>query len=103
MEKKEKIKLALKIASVVFIFGVMFFISIPVGITSVVFGSVGFGLGYCSRHLRNQETFFKMLIDKKEDILAGKVVTLVVDTITNEAKVYVEDVSTESKPKKKKK
>ena len=79
------------------VFGGMFAISVPVGIASLCFCGLGFFCGYMCRQARIQQKFFDALIEHKEDVLVGKIVTVTADD--DEISISV----TDPQPKKEKK
>ena len=79
------------------VFGGMFAISVPVGIAALCFCGLGFFCGYMCRQARIQQKFFDALIEHKEDVLVGKIVTVTADD--DEISISV----TDPQPKKEKK
>ena len=75
----------------------MFAISVPVGVTALCFCGLGFLCGYTCRQVRMQQKFFDALLEHKEDILVGKIITVTADD--DEISISV----TEPQPKKERK
>lgn len=99
MKEKTK-KIILRVVGVLLfgmVFGGMFAISVPVGIAALCFYGLGIFCGYMCRQARIQQKFFDALIEHKEDILVGKIVTVTADD--DEISIVV----TDPQPKKEKK
>lgn len=79
------------------VFAGMFAISVPVGMTALCFCGLGFLSGYTCRQVRMQQKFFDALLEHKEDILVGKIITVTADD--DEISISV----TDPQPKKEKK
>lgn len=120
MEEKKKFmwrKIAWRSVNVLIALMVLvgvFALSVPAGISAIVFGALGFGFGFWAKYHRNTEKFLATLLENKESFFEGKTVTVTADeeagaisfhvTTTADAEV-VEEVTTVEKeqPKKKKK
>lgn len=76
MEKKKVIFSIVKILLALLVFVGMFFISIPTGIAAIVFSIFGVFIGFNCRQAKIYNKFFDALLENKESILAGKLVTI---------------------------
>ena len=112
MEEKKKInwrRVAWRTINVIGALLIMigiFALSVPAGICSLIFSTVGFVFGWFEHNHKMQEKFFDTLLEGKEDFFSGKTVTVTADDETGTVSFTVTSTAVEDKeekPTKKKK
>lgn len=106
MEKKKVFINVAIIFVVIAVWVLMFFVSIPAGICSVIFGGTGFGYGYfsgiSSESLRYQKEFMDKFLSTKEDFFNGKKITISASDTEISAQVVDRNTKKKEEPKKEK-
>lgn len=105
MEKSKVKRICFSVLKVVLLLAAMvgaFAISVWAGLSAVVFFAAGFLWGYFLRSLRITQKFMQTFLDEKENLLSGKIVTIVSDETTGEVSLQLKDEKTPKKTTKKK-
>lgn len=82
MEKTKRRKIWFNVVNLVLmvlILGGMFAISVPTGLAAVCFSIIGAIFASHSKTKRMQQQFFDKLLENREDLLSGKIITIYAD------------------------
>ena len=112
MEKTKRRKVIFSIVNfvlMVLVFAGMFAISMSAGFAAIGFSILGAAFGSYSKNKRMQQEFYNKMLDHKEDLLNGKVITVYADEdalsimISDGEEEKTSQTEKESKNKKQKK
>lgn len=102
MEKRKRRRIIFNVVNAILmiaVFGAAFAISVSTGIAAICFSALGALFAYHAKTLKIQREFFNRLIENREDLLNGKIITLTANE--DEVSVMISEPEKEKKSAKK--